>query len=117
MASVKSFVKGLAAGAVLGAVAAIVTSLGNKDEKVIELEKAATKIKDKVAKHARTMGKLSKSSFNEIVDKTVEEYRGLKHLSEKELADLKAELMDSWGDVEGVVKGKKPVAPTSTKKA
>lgn len=112
MASTKSFIKGLAAGAVLGAVAAIVTSLENKDEKVVELQKAAMRIKDKVAKHARTMGKLSKSAYHEIVDKTVEEYRGLKHLSDKELADLKADLKDSWGDVEKVVKSsKKPMPP------
>jgi gas vesicle protein len=117
MASTKSFIKGLAAGAVLGAVAAIVTSLENKDEKIIELQKAASRIKDKVAKHARTMGKLSKSAYHEIVDKTVEEYRGLKHLSDKELNELKAELKDSWSDVEKVVKGKKPTPPPTAPKA
>lgn len=116
MASTKSFIKGLAAGAVLGAVAAVVTSLENKDEKMADLQKAADRIKGKVAKHAREMGKLSKTAYHGIVNKTIEEYRGLKHLSEQELGELKADLKDSWTDVEKVVKGaKKPAAPVAKK--
>lgn len=105
------FVKGLAAGAVLGAVAALIIKMENKSEKLADLQKSALKIKDKVAKHALAMGKLSKAAYHEIVDKTVEEYRGLKSLSDKELVELRADLKGSWTEVESLMKNK-PKAPS-----
>jgi len=112
MASTKSFIKGLAAGAVLGAVAAVVTKMENKNEKMVEIQKAAGRIKDKVAKHAVEMGGLSKGAYHKIVEATVSEFKNLKHLSDGELNELKAELKESWGDVEKIVKGKPKTPPT-----
>lgn len=107
MGSKKSFVKGLAAGAVLGAVAAMLHSMTDKDKKMHDLEKAAMRIKDKVASHAKKLGKLSKAAYETIVDTTVAEYRGVKALTEDELMELKKELKSSWGDVKTMIDKKK----------
>lgn len=104
MASKKGFVKLLALGAVLGGVAAMMHGMKDKHEKVDELEKAAKRIKDKMAKHAKTLGHLTKEAYGTIVDATVSEYRGMKALSEDELKDMSKELKASWKDVKEVMK-------------
>lgn len=108
--SKKGFVKGLAAGAVLAAVGALVVSM--KDEKnkklVKEIGQVGHAIKDKVLKHAQKLGKLSKTSYDKIVDTTVAEYRGVKLLSESELNDLKKELKSSWLSIKDVVETRRP---------
>lgn len=107
MGTKKSFVKGLAAGAVLGAVAALLTSMTDKDKKAHELQDAAMRIRDKAAAHAKKLGKLTKAAYGKIVDTTMAEVRGVKALSEDELKELKAELKASWEDVSGMMKAKK----------
>lgn len=104
----KGFVKGLAAGAVLGAVASVLMSMEHKDEKKAALAKVANRVKTRVVQHSKSIGKLTKSAYNKIVDTTVAEFRGVKDLSEAELKELRAELRDSWGDVKGMVELKKP---------
>lgn len=99
MGSKKSFVKGLAAGAVLGAVAAMLSAMKDKNAKSTELHKTAMRIKDKVALHAKKLGKLSKTAYGKIVETTIAEYRGVKALSEGELEDLRDELKAGWEDV------------------
>lgn len=107
MGTKKSFVKGLAAGAVLGAVAALMSTMKEKDKKAQEMQRTATRIKDKVAAHAKKLGKLSKAAYGKIVETTVAEYRGVKALTEDELKELKDELKASWKDVESMLKSKK----------
>ncbi|MEY4723028.1 MAG: hypothetical protein RLZZ324_541 [Candidatus Parcubacteria bacterium] len=110
MGAKKTIVKGLAAGAVLGAVAMLLSSMkkdGRLDTK--QLGKTADRIKGKVAKHAMTIGKLTKSAYDSIVETTVAEYRGVKALSDGELSDLKDELKSGWMDVKKMVM-KKPAA-------
>lgn len=107
MGSKKAFVKGLAAGAVLGAVAAMLHSIKDKDKAAKDLQKAATRIKDKVSGHAKHLGKLSKAAYDKIVDTTVAEYRGVKALTEDELDELKKELKAGWSDVKSMVEKRK----------
>jgi gas vesicle protein len=113
--SAKSFVKGLAAGAVLGAVAALVHNMDNKHEKAEVMQKAAERIKNKVAKRAKEMGKLTKSAYNNIVDATIVEFKELKDVSSEEMDELQGELKASWSEVEGVLKKKSPAVPAGTK--
>ena len=107
MGTKKSFVKGLAAGAVLGAVAAIMHTMQDKDKKGQELQKTAMKIKDKVAAHAKKLGKLTKTAYGKIVETTVAEYRGVKALSEDELSELRSDLKAGWTDVQKMLNKKK----------
>ncbi len=102
------FIKGLAAGAVLGAVAALMPTGQDKDKKAKEIEKAAMRIKDKVAAHAKKLGKLTKTAYGKIVETTVAEYRGVKALSEDELAELREELKAGWTDVREMLQKKAP---------
>lgn len=108
MGTKKSFVKGLAAGAVLGAVAAIMHTMQDRDKKAQELQKSAMRIKDKVAAHAKKLGKLTKTAYGKIVETTVAEYRGVKALSEDELSELRNELKAGWTDVQRMLNKKRP---------
>lgn len=107
MGSKKSFVKGVAAGAVLGAVFALVTQMKKHNVKKDDLEKAGKRIQDKVAKHAKKLGRLSKQAYGKIVDTTVAEVRGVKALSEDDLMDLRDELKDGWSDIQKMFMDKK----------
>ncbi|HCC21991.1 hypothetical protein A2480_02450 [Candidatus Uhrbacteria bacterium RIFOXYC2_FULL_47_19] len=102
-------IKGLAAGAVLGAVAHLVLSMEHKDEKKAAIAKAADRIRRKVMAHAKSVGKLTKTAYGKIVDTTVAEFRGVKDLSEEELSELRSELKNSWDGVK-VMFEKKPKA-------
>jgi hypothetical protein len=104
MGSAKSFIKGLAAGAVLAAAAKLVMEMKDDDAKTKGLKRTGRQIMDKVMTHAKKLGKLSRSAYNKIVDTTVAEYRGVKALSESELQELKDELKLHWGDVRKILK-------------
>ncbi len=100
----KGFIKGLAAGAVVGAVAALYSTMHGKDKKAKEFRKTADAVTKKVAAHAKNLGKLTKSAYNTIVDTTLGEYKGVKALSQEELDELRDELKDSFDDIVKVFK-------------
>jgi gas vesicle protein len=107
MGSKKSFVKGLAAGAVLAAAASLIMDMREgKGQKAKALKKAATDIGGKVAVHAMRLGTLSKSAYAKVVDTAIAEYRGVKALSDEDLRDLKAELKGGWSDLKAIAKKK-----------
>ena len=60
MGAKKGFVKGLAAGAILGAVASLAMSMKETDKKKRALQDAAHDVKDRVIKHSTRLGKLTK---------------------------------------------------------
>lgn len=99
MGSAKSFVKGLAAGAALAAVAKLVMEMNKDSKKTNALKKAAHQAMDKVMSHAKKLSKLTKSAYEQIVDTTVAEYRGVKALTEDDLKELKKELKANWNKV------------------
>ncbi len=103
----KGFVKGLAIGAVLAGVAALIHEMKDRELNTKEMQKAALRIKTKVAKHAKTLGKLSKGAYEKIVDTTVAEFHGVKALSAGELDDLKDELKAGWSEVQKMVAKKR----------
>lgn len=103
----KGFVKGLAAGTVLAGVAVLLHEMKGRDMNAKEVEKAAMHIKNKVTKHAKKLGKLSKAAYGKIVETTVAEYRGVKALSEDELSELRRDLKAGWEDVRKMVTRKR----------
>ena len=117
MGAAKKFIKGLATGAVLAAVATLV--VGMRDEKnrhlAKELGRAGHDIKERMAKHAKKFGKLTKAAYGKIVDTTVAEYRGVKALSESDLDDLKGELKAGWTDIQSILKSRRPPCPPAKK--
>lgn len=106
MGSKKSFVKGLAAGAVIAAAASLMLDMqkGEGKRKAAQLKKAASDIGKKVAAHAVRLGAMSKSSYDRIVDTAVAEYRGAKALSQDDLRELKAELRGGFAAMKSIVK-------------
>jgi hypothetical protein len=117
MGAKKMLVKGLALGAVLGAVAAMIHEMKDRDISSKEVTGAAERIKNKVSKHAMKLGKLTKEAYGSIVDTTVGEYRGVKALTEDELKDLSKELKGSWKEVQAMMmKPKKSASKSAAKK-
>jgi gas vesicle protein len=107
MASAKSLFKGLAAGAVLGAVGAmLVKSNKAADKQAKELYKAGEEIAGRVADKAVKLGTVTKSAYSKVVDSLIAEYKGAKHLTDKELGELKDELKESWEDIQAILKKK-----------
>ncbi len=99
-------IRSLAMGAVLAGVASLMISMRDEKnrKKARELAKTAHEIKERVVKHGKKLGKLSKAAYGKIVDTTVAEYRGAKALSEGELVELKQELKAGWTDVQKIMK-------------
>lgn len=91
--------KGLAAGALLGAVAAMIVSATKKDPNAKASTKAAKTVAKRVGVHAKKIGKITKSAYDAIVEKTVAEARGAKQMSTGELAELRKELTASWKEL------------------
>ena len=117
MGSKKSFVKGIAAGAVLAAAASLIMEMrGEGNVHAKEFKNVAKKIGDRVTKKALRLGKLSKSAYNNIVDTTIHEYRGVKALSEEELLELRMELRGSWNELKSLVAKKSSPSPEKSKK-
>jgi gas vesicle protein len=119
--SAKKALKGIALGAVLAGVAALAIKMKEEknQKKVKQLTDQAEKVSKKVVKHALSLGKLTKSAYKQIVDTTLAEYRGVKDVSETELKELKAELLDSWSDIEQMLKcdEAKPASPAKKRPA
>ncbi len=111
MGAKKLLVKGLALGAVLGAVAALINEMKDRDISAKEVTAAAERIKTKVGKHAKKLGSLTKEAYGSIVDTTVAEYRGVKALTEDELKDLAKELKGSWKEVQAMMRKPKKTKP------
>jgi len=115
----KKLVRTLAMGAILAGAATLAVKM--KDEKnrrkAKEIGRAAMAIKERVAKHAVKLGKLSKSAYGKIVDTTVAEYRGVKALSEGELDEMKDELKAGWEDVRQIFRACPPSKSRSGRKS
>lgn len=116
MGAKKFLLKTLVAGAVIGGVAAMLKKM-KENGQMDELETTADRIKNKVVKQAKKLGKLTKSAYENIVDTTVAEYRGVKALSENDLEDLGDELKASWEDIQEVLMSAKEDVANDIKKA
>lgn len=90
------FIKGLAAGAVLGAIAAMFMHTEDNKKSTRELQRMAMEIRDRVIDHAKHVGEVTKAAYEHIVDTAMEESRDAKVLSKKELGELRDELMANW---------------------
>ncbi len=104
----KGFIKLLAAGALVGAAAHMINKCENKDKKKAALTKAANKVGQLAKKHAKDVGKMTKSNFNKIIDSVVAEFKDTKDVSKGELNELKKELKNSWDEVKDVMMDQKP---------
>lgn len=93
----------LAVGAGLAAVAAaaagvyMLTGKNAKNRK--KLAKWAKDMQHDVVKELNKAGKVSKASYNKVVDTVAKNYKGLKNVSVEELAIMAAELKGSWDSI------------------
>lgn len=92
--------KALAVGAGLAAVAAaaagvyMLTGKNAKNRK--KLAKWVGDMQNDVVKELNKAGKVTKQTYNKVVDTAVKNYKGLKNVSTEELALAAAELKSSW---------------------
>lgn len=98
------FIKGVAIGAVLAALATMFLKDEHRDEKTATAMSAADSVKKRVLAHMKSVGKVTKAAFNKIVETTLAEYRGAKALTAEELAELKKELKENWGRMHDAMK-------------
>jgi hypothetical protein len=103
-----SFVKGLAAGAVLAAAASLIMDMRDgKGQKAKQVQKTVMDIGKKVARHAMHIGKLSKEAHLKIIDTVIAEHRGARALSKDDVREIKAELKEGWAMLKHIASKKK----------
>ncbi len=97
------FIKGLLFGTLVGAMAT--AYLSNKQKiKSSDLVRIGTNLRNKIMKKAAKLSSITKKSYEEVVEKVVDEYQDWKHLSAEEIADLKTTLKSGWKDVSHMFK-------------
>jgi hypothetical protein len=105
--SFKKAIKSLAMGAVLAGVATVAIKMREEKnrKKAKEMADRAHLMSTKVMKRAQKMGNLTKTSFHKLVDAAVNEYRGVKDVSQEEIEGLRNEIKDSWSDIQRIIHG------------
>lgn len=93
----------LAVGAGIAAIAAAaagVYMMTGKNAK--NRKKVATwvgNLQDDVVKELNNAGKVTKATYNKVVDSAAKNYKGLKNVSTSELASVASELKSSWDNI------------------
>ncbi len=102
----KTLGKGIAAATLVTAVVAFAHLL-KKNKKARLLKTAAEDAKAHVLAHARKLGGVSKKSYAKIVDAVLAEYKNMKMLTKRELADLSDELKEGWNEAADRLRARK----------
>lgn len=96
----KSQKQALAVGAGLAAIAAAATGVYMMTGKNAKNRKKVAKwvgdVQDDVVKQLNKAGKVSKQTYNKVVDTAVKNYKGMKNVSAAELALVASDLKSSW---------------------
>ncbi|MEK9152515.1 MAG: hypothetical protein AAB692_04060 [Patescibacteria group bacterium] len=98
-----SLFKILAVGAVLAGVAKVAMSIKNDDKKSKEMIKLAKRIKESVSDHAAKVGKMSKTTYDNLVDTAMNQLENIKDLSGSEVKTLKRELKRGWSSIKSLL--------------
>ena len=92
--------KALAVGAGLAAIAAAATGVymltGKNAKNRKKVAKWAGDLQNDVVKELNKAGKVTKQTYNKVVDSAVKNYKGLKNVSTAELALVASDLKGSW---------------------
>ncbi len=101
----KKYVRGVATLAAIGAGALAVHLLTTRNKKGRAVRAAAEKTRDHVATRVAKIGKVTKKSYDHIVDAAVDELRAMKTLTDKEFGALAEEVKADWNGVKSLFQG------------
>ena len=103
--SKKEFIAGSALGALIGSVAALLLApqSGSKTRK--DLQKMAGDVSARVTKELPHVKKLTKETYEALVEKVVVDYKKGKKFADKVWDDLRSDLKSQWKQVEKTLKG------------
>lgn len=96
MGKLKSLLTGLALGTLVGALL--------DPERRRETKKLLQELKSKVRERAKNLTDVSREAYEKMVEATAAEYKEMKSLSEKELAQITQELKNAWEDIKASLK-------------
>lgn len=99
MVDKKDVAMGVAAGAVLGALAGVLFAPKSGKETRADIAKFADETKQKVAKKVHEVGKLTHEQYDKIVDTVVEEGGETWKIAIEDLAQLKGDLKARYNAV------------------
>ena len=96
----KEFFKGALLGALIGTVAALLTTSKTGKERQAELKKMSSELFGKILKEVEKMKMMSKEKYDEVVEKAVAEYGKKKKLAEATVKEVMGELKSKWAEIQ-----------------
>ncbi|MBI4272304.1 YtxH domain-containing protein [Candidatus Uhrbacteria bacterium] len=104
--SAKSFLKGATIGAIVASVAALLCApqAGKKSRR--EVTKLATMLAKKISVQARSMEKLSKHAYEELVTQSVTDYAKGKTVAKEYYDEVAKILKSNWKEIKEVLRKK-----------
>jgi gas vesicle protein len=101
LSSKKSFLTaGLAAGAAIGVVAAYYLNTPKGRKMLKDAEKKAVALQKKLIKELEDTKELTRTRYEEIVEKLLKIYSKSKDISENELPEIRKYLLSKWKHIE-----------------
>jgi gas vesicle protein len=113
----KTFVEGIAIGAVTGTIATILLAAKSGKDTRKEIKSHLAEIKDKLVEELVAAGDFPQKKYDEAVKAVVGEYKAAKKLTGKEAKDLQARLAGGYATIKETVARHCPPAPASAKPA
>jgi gas vesicle protein len=100
----KDFFRGALLGALLGSVAALLTTPKTGKERREEIKKISSDLFGKIVKEVQKMKELSQEKYEAVVEKAVEEYGKKKKIARATLEEMMDELKNKWVDIKKSLK-------------
>jgi gas vesicle protein len=114
----KTFVEGIAIGAVTGTIATILLAAKSGKDTRKEIKAHLAEIKDKLVEELVAAGDFPQKKYDEAVKAVVGEYKTAKKITGKEAKDLQAKLQDGYATIKETVARHAPViSPAPAKPA
>lgn len=92
----KTFVEGIAIGAVAGAIAGLLLAPKSGQETRDEIAAHLTEIKDKIVERLEKLEECTQETYDEVVKAVIAEYSAAKKITLDEAKDLEARLQDGY---------------------
>lgn len=96
----KDFFKGALLGALIGTVAALLTTSKTGKERQMELKKMSSELFGKILKEVEKTKIMSREKYEEAVEKAVKEYGKKKKLAEATVKEVMGELKNKWTEIQ-----------------
>ena len=107
----KTFIEGIAVGAVAGAIAALLLAPKSGQETRDKIKEELMEIKDKIVKQLETMEDFTQEKYEEVVKAVIAEYKAAKKVTADEAKELEADLRDGYETIRQTIHEHTAAAP------